>query len=190
MSDIPVLSADDPVANRKVWADWLRRSDWNSAPDRDGDARDCHTPWDVGIFLADEHWPSVEAVTASDEYEYEEDVEEAIMSLCFGLRSEPRDLDPADLPERVRNRVLMAARAAGSAHDSDSIMWNLDKNSIAELVDEDEWSLVIISSCLISMWEHDQSPMSGAIMSPPDVARLVADILDAAPPSLLASQSG
>ena len=127
----------------------------------DGDARECHTPWDVGIFLADEHWPSIEAVTASDEYEYEEDVEEAIMTLCFGLRAEPRDIDPADLPERVRNRVLMAARAAGSAPDSDSIMWNLDKNSIAELVNEDEWSLVIISSCLISMWEHDQSPMSG-----------------------------
>lgn len=183
--DLPVLSADTPAANRKVWADWLRRPDWTSVPDRDGEVRECHTPWDVGVFLADEHWPSLEAVMASDKYEYEEDVEDAIMSLCFGLRGDPRDFDPADLPERVRNRMLMAASAARSAPDYDNIIWNLDKNSIADLADTNEWSLVIIATCLISMWEHDQSPMSGAIMSPPDVARLVADILDAAPPSLL-----
>ncbi len=184
--DIPVLSADDPAANRKVWADWLRRSDWNSVPDRDGNVRECHTPWDVGVLLADEHWPSIEAVMASDEYEYQEDVAEAIMSLCFGLRREPRDFDSAELPERVRNRVLMAAQAARSAPAYDDIIMDLDKNSIADLNDTDEWSLVIISVCLIGMWEHDQSPMGGAIMSPPDIARLIADILDAAPPSLLA----
>ena len=187
MPDLPVLSADDPTANRKVWADWLRRPDWNSVPDRDGDVRECHTPWDVGVFLADEHWPSVEDVVASDEYEYQEDVEEAIMTMCFGLRAEPRDFDPAELPERLRNRILMAARAARSAPDQGDLLWNLDKNSIADLIDAPEWSLVIIASCLISMWEQDQSPMSGAIMSPPDVARLVADILEAAPRSLLAS---
>ena len=188
--DLPVLAADDPAGNRKVWAEWLRRPDWNNVPDRDGEVHECHTPWDVGVFLADEYWPSVEAVVSSDEYEFQEDVEEAIMSLCYGLRGEPRDFDPADLPERIRNRMLMAAQAARSAPDGDSIMWNLDKNSIADLTDSDEWSLVIISSCLISMWEHDQSPMSGAIMSPADVARLVADILDAASPSLLADSDG
>ena len=186
MPDMLVLTADDPVANRKVWSDWLRRPDWNCVPNQGGDIRECRTPWDVGVFLADEYWPSVEDVVASDEYEYQEDLEEAIMTLCFGLRGEPRDFDPAELPERLRNRMLMAARAAQSAPDHDNILWNLNKNSIADLIDTNEWSLVIIASCLISMWEHDQSPMSGAVMSPPDVARLVADILDAAPPSLLA----
>ena len=47
-----------------------------------------------------------------------------------------------------------------------------------------------VAVCLIGMWEYDSSPMRGAIMSPADVARLIADILDAAPPSLLADPGG
>ncbi len=165
------MTADDPVANRKVWSEWLRRPDWYNVPDRNGEMHPCDDPWEVGEFLADEHWPSVEDVIASDEYEYEEDAAEAIMSVCFGLRGDPRDFDRSDLPERLCNRVLMTARAARSAPDQDNLMWNIDKNSIADLTDAPEWSLVIIATCLISMWEHDQSPMSGAIMSPTDVAR-------------------
>ena len=41
--DLPVLAANDPAANRKVWSEWLRRPDWNSVPDRDGRVRECHT---------------------------------------------------------------------------------------------------------------------------------------------------
>ena len=36
------------------------------------------------------------------------------------------------------------------------------------------------------MWRDDPSPMAGTVFSPPDIARLIADILDAAPPTLLA----
>ena len=68
--DLPVLAADDPAANRKVCSEWLRRPDWNSVPDRDGGVRDCHTPWDVGVSLADEHWSTVEDVVSSDEYAF------------------------------------------------------------------------------------------------------------------------
>ena len=180
------LSSTDQAHNRRVWSEWLRRPDWNRVPGRDGVIRECSTPWEVGVTIADEYWPSTGDVMASDEYEFQEDVEEAVISGCFGLRGDPRTFDPADLPERIRNQILMAARAAKSAPPYDNMLWNLDKNSIAELTDVDDWSPVIISTCLISMWNYDQSPMRGAIMSPRDVARLIADILDAAPQSLLA----
>jgi hypothetical protein len=185
--DLPVLTADDPAANRKVWSEWLRRSDWDSIPTEDGDIEVCDAPWDVGLTLATEHWPRSEEIIASDEYEYQEDVEEAVMRGCYGLRADERSFDPAELPDRIRNRMLMAIRAAQSAQQYDDILANIDKNSIAEMMDADEWNLIIIGGCLIGMWEYDPSPMGGAIMSPPDVARLIADILDAAPPSLLAA---
>ena len=74
--DLPVLAADDPVANRKVWAEWLRRPNWQEAPGADGEIQESRTPWDVGLMLATEHWPSSQAVIDSDEYEYQDDVQD------------------------------------------------------------------------------------------------------------------
>ena len=183
----PVLAADDPAGNRRVWSEWLRRPDWRGVPTHEGDVQEQRDAWDVGYVLAVEHWPLSVITTVAAEND--EDIEPTIMTGCYGLAEPGGAFDSSELPERVRNRMLMAAQAARSAPDYESIMSNLDKNSIADLIDADDWSLVIISACLISMWEHDQSPMSGAIMSPADVARLVADILDAAPPSLLADSA-
>ena len=181
---IPVFT-DDPAENRKAWSEWLRRPDWTSVPTRAGGVEECHTPWEVGLALATEHWPYSEDVIANDEYEYQDDVEEAIMQGCYGVRADERSFDPKELPERLRNRILMVVQAARSAPASENIIYNLDRNSIAEMADIEEWNLIIIGGCLIGMWNFDSSPMSGAILSPPDVARLIADILDAAPPSLL-----
>ena len=188
--DLPVLIADDPAANRKVWAEWLRRPDCYNVPTREDGAQECRTPWDVGLALAFEYWPSSEAVIDSDEYEYQDDVDDAIMIGCYGAREDGGSIDPAELPDHIRNRVLMAARAAQSAPPYDNPFNNIDKNSVADLINEEEWNLIIIGGSLIGMWEHNQSPMSGAIMSPADVARLIADILDAAPPSLLVPPEG
>ncbi len=188
MMALPTLTADDPAANRKVWSEWLRRSDWDRVPTRDGEVRECSSPWDVGFELAVEHWSSSQDVIDSDEYEYEDEVEDAIMVGCYGVQADGGLIDPAELPDRLRNRIMMAARAAQSAPPSDNMFYNLDKNSVADLVNEEGWSLILIGGCLIGMWRHDPSPMRGAIMTPQDVARLVADILDAAPPSLLVSE--
>ena len=186
--DLPVLTPDHPAANRKVWSDWLRRPDWTSVPTRAGGVEEWRNPWDVGLALATEHWPCSEDIIANDEYEYQDDVEEAIMRGCYGLRADERNFDPRELPERIRNRIMMVIQAAKSAPESENVFQNIDRNSIAEMDDLEEWNLLIIGGCLIGMWDYDQSPMSGAIMSPPDVARLIADILDAAPPSMLLAE--
>ncbi len=188
--DLPVFATDDPASNRKVWADWLRRPDWNNVPTREDGAQECRTPWDVGLALAFECWPSSEEVIDSDEYEYQDDVDDAIMIGCYGVCADGGAIDPADLPDRVRSRIMMAARAAQSAPPYANAFHDIDKNSVADLINEEEWNLVIIGGSLIGMWEHNQSPMSGAIMTPQDVARLIADILDAAPPSLLVPPEG
>ena len=186
--DLPVLTTDDPVANRKVWAEWLRRPNWQEAPGADGEIQESRTPWDVGLMLATEHWPSSQAVFDSDEYEYQDDVQDAIMTGCYGVLADGGAIDPAELPERLRSRIMMVARAAQSAPPYDNPIHNIDKNSVADLINEEEWNLMIIGGSLIGMWEYNPSPMSGTIMSPADVARLVADILDAAPPSMLVSE--
>lgn len=180
------LSATDQAHNRRVWSELLRRPDWNRVPGRDGEVQECAHPWDVGLELATEHWPSSQDVIDSDEHEYQDDVEEAILVGCYGVRADGGSIDPSELPDRLRNGIIMAAWAAQSAPPYDDMVYNVDKNSIADPVHEEEWSLQIIWCCLIGMWRHDPSPMRGVIMSPPDVARLVADILDVAPQSLLA----
>ena len=180
----PVLVADNPAVNRKVWANWLRRPDWANVPTREGDVQECRAPWDVGLELATEHWLSSADVIANDQYVYEEDVEEVLMTGCYGIQGD-HSFDPQELPDRIRNRMMMAIQAAQSAPRSENVFANLDVNSIAEMDELEEWNLIIISGGLIGMWNADSSPMSGAIMSPADVARLIADILDAAPPSLL-----
>ena len=189
--DLPVLNVNDPAGNRRVWSEWLRRSDWDSVPVCDDDVHRCRHPWQVGEILAFEYWPSSGDMFASDDYEYQEDLEEAIMCGCYGLRADGRQMfKPEELPDSIRNRVLLAARAARSAVPYGGIVRDIDRASIADMTDEEEWSLVIIAVCLIGMWEYDSSPMRGAIMSPADVARLIADILDAEPPSLLADPDG
>ena len=111
------------------------------------------------------------------------------MSGCYGVLPDGGAIDPAELPDRVRSRIIMAGRAAQSAPPYANVMHDIDRNSVADLINEEEWNLIIIGGSLIGIWDYDQSPMSGAIMAPPDVARLVADILDAAPPSLLVSEA-
>ena len=190
MADIPVFANDDHVANRKVWAEWLRRPDWTSVPTRAGGVEECRAPWDVGLELATVYWPSSADIIGNHEkYEYQEDVEAAIMSGCYGVLPDGGAIDPAELPDRVRSRIIMAGRAAQSAPPYANVMHDIDRNSVADLINEEEWNLIIIGGSLIGIWDYDQSPMSGAIMAPPDVARLVADILDAAPPSLLVSEA-
>ena len=146
----PVLVADNPAVNRKVWANWLRRPDWANVPTHEGDVQECHAPWDVGLELATEHWPSSADVIANDEYLYQDDVEEALMTGCYGIQGD-HSFDPQELPERIRNRMMMAIQAAQSAPRSENAFANLDVNSIAEMDELEEWNLIIIGGCLIGM---------------------------------------
>ena len=62
----------------------------------------------------------------------------------------------------------------------DIVRWRL-----ADMQASSEWYLRELAYLLIHLWEWDSSLMSRAVLSPDATARLIADILDAAPPSLL-----
>ncbi len=182
---LPIFSTHDQAANRKAWADWLRRSDWFRLPSPDGEVKEVDSPWDLGVKLAFDLWPSSQDAIDNEDYESEEAVEDAIILGCYGVRGDGGAIDREELPERLRNQILMAARAAQSALPYANDDGDINRDFVADMVHEREWNLAIIGGCLTAMWKFDPSPMRGAIMSPRDVARLVADILDAAPPSLI-----
>ncbi len=182
----PVLSETDQAHNRSVWSEWLRRSDWNDVPKAGGGAHEIRDAWDVGYALATEYWPLRNEV--ADAAEYQDDIEPAVMMTCYGLQDGAGSFNCDDLPERIRSRILFAAQAAKSAsRGQDSIAAYLAHNTIADLPEEDEWHLFVLANCLDDMWRDDPSPLAGTVFSPPDIARLIADILDAAPASLSAS---
>ena len=175
---------DDQAANRRIWSEWLRRPDWQRVPRADGRIEECRTPWDVGYALAGEHWPSSRAIVERGSL-YPIDVEDEIMYGCYGIGPDGGEFIAAELPERIRNIVHMAAQAALSAPPCDYIDTQDSKELMEDLPDTPEWTLYVLSVAPIDLWEYDPSPMRGAILSPTDVARLIADILDAAPPSML-----
>ena len=184
----PVFS-DDQAANRRAWAEWLRRPDWQRVPHAGGEVQECGNPWDVGYALAREHWPHSRAVI--DEYMAGDvdplEIEDEIIVGCYGLNDEAGAFDAPELPDRLRNIVHMAAQAARSAPRYPDRDPQDSKEILEDLINTPEWSLYILSVVTIDLWEYDPSPMRGAVLSPADVARLIADILDAAPPSMLAS---
>ena len=182
----PVLSETDQAHNRRVWSEWLRRPDCYSVPNGQGGVHECQDAWEVGHSLAVEYWPlSNQVVEAA---EYVDDAEPAVMMACYGLSDGAGAFDRNDLPERIHGRILFAAQAAKStSRGQDSMAAFLGHNTIAGLPEESEWHLYVLANCLDDMWRNDPSPMAGTVFSPPDIARLIADILDAAPASLLAS---
>ena len=180
-----MLSEHDRAHNRRVWSEWLRRPDWDHVPKGDDGTHEIRDVWDAGHALALEHWPQVDQVAKAAEYD--DDVEPAVMMACYGLRDGAGAFSCDELPQPIRGRVLVAAQAAKStSRGQDSIAAYLAHNTIAGLAEEAEWHLFVLANCLDDMWRNDPSPMAGTVFSPPDIARLIADILDAAPPSLLA----
>ena len=180
-----MLSEYDQAHNRRVWSEWLRRSDWNEVPKAGGGTHEIRDAWDVGHALATEYWPLRDEV--ADAAEFEDDIEPAVMMACYGLQDGAGSFNCADLPERICSRILFAAQAAkGTSRGQDSIAAYLAHNTIAGLPEESEWHLFVLANCLDDMWRNNPSPMAGTVFSPPDIARLIADILDAAPASLLA----
>lgn len=179
------MTTNDPSTNRQIWSEWLRRPDWNRVPTRDGSVRECRSPWDVAHTLAEEYWPPSER--RMEEALYLDEAEEDIVSDCYGLRVYGGEFDQAELPDRIRRTVLLAAQAARSAPPCTSMLVRPSFASIAAMLDDPEWDLTLLAGCLMDIWDYDPSPMRGAVLSPPDIARLIADILDAGPPSLLAA---
>ena len=182
-----MLSEYDQAHNRRVWSEWLRSPDWNHVPKQGGGAQEIRDAWDAGYALATEHWSLVDQVAEATEYD--DDVEPAVMMACYGLRDGAGVFNRDDLDERIRNRILFAAQAAKdtSRHRS-NVAARISHNTIADLADEPEWHLFVLANCLDDMWRDDPSLMAGTVFSPPDIARLIADILDVAPSSLLASE--
>lgn len=182
----PVLSEADQAHNRRVWSEWLRRPDCYQVPTAQGDLHECRDAWDVGHVLARDHWPLTGQVAAAAEYD--DDVEPAVMMACYGLRDGAGVFNRDDLPDSVRCRIGFATQAAQNAtRPQERLAAFLAHNTIASLPDESEWHLYVLANCLGDMWRDDPSPMAGTVFSPPDIARLIADILDAAPESLLES---
>lgn len=179
-----IVLGDDPAENRRIWAEYLCRPDWIQAPVPAGMKRGCQAPWDVGVALAITYWPP--GIAIMNEYEYPADAEEEIMPTCYGLHSENGEFKAAELLDRIRTAVLMATQAARSAAPHSNPMAEMSRDILAGYIDATDWCLYILASCLMTVWEHARSPTRGAVLPPDEVARLIADILDAAPPSLLA----
>ena len=109
------------------------------------------------------------------------------MAGCYGLGEEVGEFLASELPHRIRSVALMASQAAHSAAPYPDIGVEGAREILEDLPETPEWSLYVLSVALTDLWEYDPSPMRGAVLSPPEIARLIADILDVAPPSLLAS---
>jgi len=181
-----ILTPTDQEANRRAWAEWLRRPDWKMIHNFREHPEEFSTPWDVGYALALAYWPLSGAV--AEEYRHPTDIEDAIMLGCYGLGKEKGEFKAAELPDRIRSVVLMAAQAARSALPYPDRDIEAARNVLEMLPDETEWHLYTLSYAMIDLWEFDPSPMRGAVLDPDAVARLIADILDAAPPSLLEAE--
>ena len=184
-SPISVNLGDNPAENRRIWAERLRQPDWLQVPAPAGPEQECRNPWDVGVALAMGCWPP--GIAIIDEYIDLLDAEEEIMPACYGLRGENGEFAVAELPDRIRSIVLMAAQAARSASPYHDDRVEMSRDIVAGFHEDSEWCLYILSDCLMMLWEYARSPMRGAVLPPDEIARLIADILDAAPPSLLTS---
>lgn len=181
----PLMTPDDTQANRRIWAEWLRRPDWRTIPDRSRRHRSRRgppTPWDAGYELAYTHWPLSRAVI--EEFSDSVAIEDEIMLGCYGL-NENGLFDAAELPDAIRRTILLAAQAARSALPYSDRNAEDARNVMEEFASDFTWSVFTLSHTLLDIWEYDPSLMRGAILAPDDTARLIADILDAAPPTLL-----
>ena len=181
--DEPLLT-DDCHANRRVWAEHLRRPDWQVVPRANGDRGEFPNPWEVGFALAYAHWPPTPAIVAK--HSGATAIERDIMSGCYGLPGETGEFAAAELPNRIRSLILMAAQAARSALPYPDPEYEDVRDIIADLPDLPAWDLYGLSHTLTTLWEYDPSPMRGAVLNPTEVARLIASILEAEPPSPLA----
>ena len=47
-----ILTSTDQEANRRAWAEWLRRPDWKMIHNFREHPEEFSTPWDVGYALA------------------------------------------------------------------------------------------------------------------------------------------
>ena len=183
---MPTLTfTDDQAENRRVWAEWLRRPDWQMVPRSGGEFQECRTPWDAGYALAIEGWPSSRAIM--DQNLDAMSIGDEIMVGCYGLGEEGGEFLASELPDRIRSVALMASQAACSASPYPDIGVEGSREMLEDLPETSEWSLYVLSFALTDLWEYDPSPMRGAVLGPREIARLIADILDAAPPSLLDS---
>ena len=178
----PLLTPDDTQANRRIWAQWLRRPDWRTIPNRSGSRQRAPTPWNVGYELAYAHWPLSHAVI--EEFSDSIEIEDEIMLGCYGL-NENGLFDAAELPDAIRRTILLAAQAARSAPPYTNREAEDARNVMEDFAINSTWSVFTLSHTLLDIWEYDPSLMRGAILDPDDTARLIADILDAAPPTLL-----
>ena len=179
----PLMTPDDTQANRRIWAQWLRRPDWRTIPNHSGSEREGPpTPWNAGYELAYAYWPLSQDVIR--EFSHSIDIEDEIMLGCYGL-NENGLFDAAELPDAIRRTVLLAAQAARSALPYTSREAEDARNVMEDFAINSTWSVFTLSHTLLDIWEYDPSLMRGAILDPDDTARLIADILDAAPPTLL-----
>lgn len=105
---------------------------------------------------------------------------------CYGLGEEGGEFLASELPGHIRSVALMVSQAAHSAAPYPDIGTEGSREILEDLPETSEWSLYVLSVAPTDLWEYDPSPMRGAVLSPPEIARLIADILNAAPASLLA----